>query len=85
MADKAAEVMAEGANAFQSYKQRQLVEAAEEATFVAGFMAGYLMGYSQGLDEDLFERVVGKMQQRGVKAIVVPYKARNFSLKLDPA
>ena len=85
MADKAAEVMAEGAAAFQTYKRRQSAAAPEESTFVAGFMAGYLMGYSQGLDEDLFERVVAKMHQRNVNAIVVPYKARKFSLKVDPA
>jgi hypothetical protein len=85
MAEKAAEVMAEGVSAFHTYKQRQATAAPEQSTFVAGFMAGYLMGYAQGLDEDLFERVVAKMHERNVNAIVVPYQARNFALKLDPA
>ena len=84
MADKAAEVMAAGASAYQTFKRQRSTPAAEESTFVAGFMAGYLMGFAQGMDEDLFQRVIGKMRKQGVNAIVVPYEARNYSLKLDP-
>ncbi|MBV9121504.1 MAG: hypothetical protein JOZ39_12415 [Chloroflexi bacterium] len=85
MADKAAQVTSEGRKAFVEYRRSQNSAAREEETFVAGFMAGYLMGFAEAIEEDLFERVVGRMLQHHVNAIVVPHAARKYTLRLDSA
>ena len=85
MADKAAEVMAEGQKAFDQYRQAQNPDAQEDGTFVAGFMAGYLMGFAQGIEDDPFGRIVGRMLRGHAEAIVVPHEARTYTLTLKPS
>ena len=85
MADKAAQVTAEAAKAFDYYRQQQNPAAREEETFVAGFMAGYIMGFAEGLDDDPFGRVVGRMLRSQHEAIAVPYQARTYTLSVKPS
>ncbi|GEM_PF-2869358 len=89
MADKAAEVIAEGKKAFALYSQQQAgkrtLTSGDEPTFLAGFMAGYLMGFAEGLEDDVFGAVVSKMLKGNVNAIVVPFQAHKYALKLERA